>query len=54
MSYEDHVRDVVQVIEGVGGAIMIVGGLYAFARYAQQLVTHAQDPYRRLRRTSDA
>jgi uncharacterized membrane protein len=49
MSYEDRVRDVVRVIEGVGGGIMIVGGLIAFARYAQQMVTHASDPYRQLR-----
>jgi uncharacterized membrane protein len=51
MSYEDRVRDVVQVIEGVGGAIMVVGGLIAFARYAQQMVAHAPDPYRQLRET---
>jgi uncharacterized membrane protein len=49
MSYEDRVRDVVQVIEGVGGGIMVVGGLIAFARYAQQMVAHAPDPYRKLR-----
>jgi uncharacterized membrane protein len=49
MSYEDRVRDVVQVIEGVGGGIMVVGGLIAFARYAQQMAAHAPDPYRQLR-----
>jgi uncharacterized membrane protein len=49
MSYEDRVRDVVQVIEGVGGGIMVAGGLVAFARYAQQMVAHAPDPYRQLR-----
>ena len=49
MSYEDRVRDVVQVIEGVGGGIMVVGGLIAFARYAQQMFAHAPDPYRQLR-----
>ena len=49
MSYEDRVRDVVKVIEGVGGGIMVVGGLIAFARYAQQVATRAPDAYRRLR-----
>ena len=38
MSYEDVVSDVVKVIEGIGGGIMVVGGLYALARYAQQLI----------------
>ena len=49
MSYEDVVRDVVKVVEGVGGAIMVVGGLVAFVVYGRQLLTHAPDPYRRLR-----
>jgi uncharacterized membrane protein len=49
MSYEDVVSDVVKVVEGVGGGIMVVGGLFALARYAQQVVVHAPDPYRELR-----
>jgi uncharacterized membrane protein len=49
MSYEDFAIAVVRVIEGVGGAIMVVGGLFAFVRYAQQVVAHASDPYRQLR-----
>ena len=49
MSYEDFAIAVVRVIEGVGGAIMVVGGLFAFARYARQVVASASDPYRRLR-----
>ena len=49
MSYEDRVRDVVQVVEGVGGGIMVVGGLIAFIRCGLQLATHAADPYRQLR-----
>jgi len=49
MSYEDVVRDVVKVVEGVGAAIMVVGGLVAFAVYARQLLEHTPDPYRRLR-----
>jgi uncharacterized membrane protein len=49
MSYEDHVRDVVKVVEAVGATIMIVGGLIAFARYALQTAKRAPDPYRDLR-----
>jgi uncharacterized membrane protein len=49
MTYEDHVRDVVKVIEAVGATIMVVGGLIAFARYALQTVKRAPDPYRDLR-----
>jgi uncharacterized membrane protein len=49
MSYEDFAIAVVRVIEGVGGAIMVLGGLFAFARYARQVVAHASDPYRQLR-----
>jgi uncharacterized membrane protein len=50
MSYEDVVSDVVKVVEGVGGGIMVVGGLFALGRYARQVVTHAPEPYRELRR----
>ena len=49
MSYEDFATAVVRVIEGVGGAIMVVGGLFAFARYARQVVASGSDPYRQLR-----
>ena len=49
MSYEDVVSDVVKVIEGVGAGIMVVGGLFAFGRYARQAVAHAAEPYRELR-----
>ena len=49
MSYEDVVSDVVKVIEGVGGGIMVVGGLYALARYAQQLIARASGAYREVR-----
>ena len=49
MSYEDFVSEVVKVIEGVGAAIMVIGGLFAFARYAQQVVAHASVSYRQLR-----
>jgi len=49
MSYEGVASDVVRVIEGCGGAIMVVGGLIGFARYAQQVRAHAADPFRQLR-----
>jgi uncharacterized membrane protein len=49
MSYETVASDVVKAIEGVGGAIMVVGGLIAFARYAHQAAAHVPDPFRQLR-----
>src|SRR5450759_3147121 len=49
MSYEDFVSEVVKVIEGVGAAIMVLGGFFAFARAAQQVVAHASDSYQQLR-----
>jgi uncharacterized membrane protein len=49
MSYEDVASDVVKVIEGVGGGIMVIGGLISFARFSQQVATHAADPFRQLR-----
>ena len=49
VSYEDVVNDVVKVIEGVGGAIMVAGGLLALGRYARQAAAHAPEPYRELR-----
>jgi len=49
MSYEDFVSEVVKVIEGVGAGIMVVGGLVAVARYAQQVAARTSDSYRQLR-----
>jgi uncharacterized membrane protein len=49
MSYEDYASEVVKIIESVGGAIMVLGGIFAFVRYAQQVLAHAADPYRQLR-----
>jgi uncharacterized membrane protein len=49
MSYESVAGEVVKVIEGFGGAIMVVGGLIAFGRYGQQAFAHAADPFRQLR-----
>jgi hypothetical protein len=53
VSYEDVVSEVVRVVEAVGGAIMVVGGIVAFVIYAQQLRAHPRDAYfRRLAPTS--
>jgi uncharacterized membrane protein len=50
MSYESVASDVVKVIEGVGGGIMVIGGLVAFGRFVRQSAAHAvSDPYRELR-----
>jgi uncharacterized membrane protein len=49
VSYESVASDVVKVIEGVGGGIMVGGGLIAFARFAQQIAAHESDPFRALR-----
>ena len=38
MSYEDVFSDVVHVIEAVGAGIMVVGGVFALGRYAQQVI----------------
>lgn len=49
MTYEDFASGTVKVIEGVGGAIMVVGGLVAFACYVRDILARAPEPYRRLR-----
>ena len=49
MSYEDFAAAAVKVIESVGGGIMVVGGLVAFARYVKQVLVHSSDAYRQLR-----
>ena len=49
MSYESTASDVVKIIEAVGGGIMIVGGLIAFARYGRRLSRHASDAFDDLR-----
>jgi len=49
MTYEDFASGTVRVIEGVGGAIMVVGGLVAFVCYARDILARAPEPYRRLR-----
>jgi uncharacterized membrane protein len=49
MGYEDFASGAVKVIEGVGGGIMVVGGLVAFAGYAKHVVARASDSFRQLR-----
>ena len=49
MSFEIIASDVVRVIEGFGAAIMVVGGLIAFAHYGVRVVTYQVDPFRQLR-----
>ena len=51
MSFESVADDVVKAVEGFGAAIMVVGGLVAFARYGKQVAAHAADPFRQLRAT---
>jgi len=49
VSYEDFASASVKVIESTGGAIMVVGGLVAFARYARQSLRQDAGAYRQLR-----
>jgi len=49
MSFEESASQAVRVIEGFGGAIMVVGGLVSFARYALQVVARDPDSFRHLR-----
>jgi uncharacterized membrane protein len=52
MSYEDTISNVVKVVEAVGAAIMVLGGLGAFALFAREVVGAgtAEDAYKSLRR----
>lgn len=49
MTFEAFASEAVKVIEGLGALIMVIGGLFAFARFAKQVLEHGPDPYRRLR-----
>jgi len=52
VTYEQFTSDVAKAIEGVGGAIMVIGGLLALGNYGRSML-HPGDPrerYRRLRR----
>jgi uncharacterized membrane protein len=48
MSYDDVIHDVVRVVEAVGAAIMVVGGLVAFVR-AGARARHGSAVYKPLR-----
>jgi uncharacterized membrane protein len=52
MSYEDTISAVVKVVEAVGAAIMVLGGLGALAVFARDVVRarNADGAYRALRR----
>jgi uncharacterized membrane protein len=49
VSYEDFASASVKVIESTGGAIMVLGGLVAFVRYARQSMRQGAGAYRQLR-----
>ncbi|MEX2256488.1 MAG: DUF1622 domain-containing protein [Acidimicrobiia bacterium] len=49
-SYDDVIRDVVDVVEAFGAAIMVVGGLGAFVWFARQVVQRVDNSYAQLRR----
>jgi uncharacterized membrane protein len=52
MSYEQTISNVVKVVEAAGAAIMIVGGLGAFALFAREFMrgSSGEVAYRALRR----
>jgi uncharacterized membrane protein len=51
MSYEEFFSDVVDVVEGFGAAILVLGGIGAFARYAYELTrTRGVDAFGDLRK----
>lgn len=50
MTFDEVVSDAVRVIESVGAAIMVVGGLAAFAQYARRARQGMAPAYTELRR----
>src|SRR3954451_2522633 len=52
MSYEETISNIVKVVEAVGAAIMVLGGVGAFALFAREVVAAgtAERAYRGLRR----
>lgn len=51
MSYDEVIADVVRVVEGFGCAVMVLGALWAFVRFAVDVVTRrGEDSYSTLRR----
>ena len=49
MSYDDTIDDIAKVIEAVGVAVMVLGGLGAFLWAGRDLLRHVEDTYVRLR-----
>jgi len=49
VSYDDAVSHVVDVVEGVGAGIMVVGALVAFLRFAQHVRGGTERAYQQLR-----
>ena len=50
MSYDQVISDVVDVVEAVGAAIMIIGAIGSFGVYLRQALRHEAERYERLRR----
>ncbi|MST35265.1 hypothetical protein GHK86_21355, partial [Acidimicrobiaceae bacterium USS-CC1] len=46
MSYDRWVSDAVQVVEGVGAATLVVGGVVVAAQFAAHAVARRPDAYR--------
>ena len=53
MSYEEFISDVAKVVEGIGVAIMVIGGLWVLVAYTLALITPSSrgDAYGHLRRS---
>jgi uncharacterized membrane protein len=51
MTYDETVSNVVDVVEAVGAAIMVAGGLGAFVVFALHALRGVDDAYEQLRRT---
>ncbi len=51
MSYDRWVSDAVQVVETVGAATLVVGGLVVSAQFGAHAVARRPDAYRRFRRS---
>lgn len=49
MSYEETVGDIAKAVEAVGVAILVVGGIGAFAVAARQVFSHTAGAYTALR-----
>ena len=50
MSYEDVLDNVAKVVEGVGAAILVLGGVTMLALYVRRLFEHTPGAYTELRR----